>query len=95
MMLDANVIVQNPVFEAQANGNLLDRISPSEQVEVAFSDVSAWVPLAFKPPGVASKLKDRIVKPSEAAKEAARKQILFRISASCKPGELLALMGPR
>ncbi|KAI7845331.1 hypothetical protein COHA_001172 [Chlorella ohadii] len=84
---------------AAAGASTVTQFEAVQEVVVQFNDICCWVPkLAANPPTFSKAGAARLVglgprKDAKQSKEEMR-QVLFEISGSCEPGEMLALMGP-
>jgi len=72
----------------------LNNIDLDRQLTVEFTDLSCWVPSTIMPPSLFSKLYSRLSRTPNSNKGANTRQILYNITGSASPGEMLALMGP-
>ncbi|WIA20339.1 hypothetical protein OEZ85_006170 [Tetradesmus obliquus] len=74
---------------------LLEDIPPSQQLNLRFERICAYVNTDYDTPGMVTRLKRTFDKTARAEAEAKqKKQILFSVTGEMVPGEMLALMGP-
>lgn len=96
----STAVKSGPSFKRnQTNAAMLRTVEVKDQITVDFKDVCAWVPLLFAPtgkPGVLNLLRAKDGKQGGVDIESPAKdrQVLFDITGSVSPGEVLALMGP-
>ncbi|BDA45889.1 ABC transporter G family member 14 [Coccomyxa sp. Obi] len=98
---DKAELLSNAFSRPGADVQLMEPVPKDKQLTLVFPNISAWVPDLFGPNSAAGegnfvsknwkkltkRKSTRDIKPKD-------RQILFNISGTCQPGEVLALMGP-
>ncbi|KAK9829866.1 hypothetical protein WJX72_008345 [[Myrmecia] bisecta] len=79
--------------QAKASVEIMEPIPKALQLRLEFTSISGTVPKLFGQPTLLSRLRAGKVAAKE-HQQASERQILFGITGSCNPGEVLALMGP-